>query len=220
MAIATEIMTQNSKKLQIVIVDDHPAILLGLSSMLSMHPELHVAAALSSGQQLFDLQLDSSPDLFLMDLRMPGMSGTDCIRTARMRFPNAHVLVITSFDMDEEIFRALAAGAHGFITKNASQEEMLQAIHKVCAGKRYLPHAIASKLSSRNQREQLSSRELEILALIAKGLTNKQIASQLSISQNTVRNHVNSIIGKLQVQDRTEAAVLALKQGILSMENI
>jgi two-component system NarL family response regulator len=211
---------QARNPIRIAIVDDHPAILIGLRSMLSMQPGLQVVATLSSGAQLNALLPDESPDLFLVDIRMPDVSGIECIQIIRCRYPEARILMITSYDLNEDVFRALEAGAAGYITKNAGKDEMLLAIQRIRAGKRYLSPAVAQKLRERGPRAAITTRELEILRFVAKGKTNRQIGEQLSISQITVRNHVNSLIAKLQAQDRTDAAVSALKLGLLHLEDI
>jgi len=209
-----------TETIRVAIVDDHPAVLVGLSNMLSTHREIEVVATFSSARQLSTVDPAMVVDVLLIDLRMPDVGGIEAIGLASSRFPLARILIISSYETDEEIFRAIRAGAAGYITKNAPQEEITLAIRRVKSGKRYLNPRLAKKLSDRLERDALTPREIEILHLVARGLTNRQIGAQFSISEHTARNHVNSIINKLQAQDRTEAAVLALKRGIIQLDAI
>jgi DNA-binding NarL/FixJ family response regulator len=157
------------------------------------------------------------PDLLLLDLRMPGMSGIDTLLALKAMKASARVIILTSFEMDENIYRAVQAGALGYLVKDTSQSQILEAITTVHSGKRYIPSQIAARLAERMMRSNLTAREVEILEMLAKGLTNKQIGTALSISDNTVRNHVNSIMEKMEVSDRTEAVAVAIQQGILQI---
>jgi len=219
----TESVPATSKaigQIRIAIIDDHPAVLVGLSNMLSTHAEIEVVATLSSANQLRQLEIEAGLDVLLIDLRMPDLGGIDSIAVARFHFPKTQILIISSYETDEEIFRAITAGAAGYITKNAPEEEIVHAIRRVKAGKRYLNPRLAKKLTERLSRDTLTTRELEILHQVARGLTNKQIGELFAISEHTARNHVNSIISKMQAQDRTEAAVMALKRGIIQLDSI
>jgi two-component system NarL family response regulator len=219
----TEPLSSPSKpvaQIRIAIVDDHPAVLVGLSNMLSTHAEIEVVATLSSSKQLKELEIEGGVDVLLIDLRMPDLGGIDSIAVAKLHFPKAQILIISSYETDEEIFRAITAGAAGYITKNAPQEEIVYAIRRVKAGKRYLNPRLANKLAERLTQDALTAREIEILHMVARGLTNKQIGQLFSISEHTARNHVNSIISKMHAQDRTEAAVMALKRGIIQLDSI
>lgn len=157
-------------------------------------------------------------DIVLLDLRMPGLNGIDTLLAIRRKAIPVHVIVLTSYETDEDIYRAVNAGAEGYLLKNASLREMVEAIRAVRAGNRYIPRRIASRLAERMTRSNLTARELEILKILTKGLTNKQIASALGISDNTVRNHINSIIEKLEVSDRTEASTTAIQRGIVDVD--
>ena len=154
----------------------------------------------------------------MLDLRMPGLNGIDTLLSIKRKAIPVHVIVLTSYETDEDIYRAIQAGAEGYLLKNTSQREMSDAIHAVCAGNRYIPRSIASRLAERMTRSDLTPRELEILKILAKGLTNKQIGHALGISDNTVRNHINSIIEKLEVSDRTEATKTAIQRGIIDVD--
>jgi len=155
----------------------------------------------------------------LLDLRMPGMSGIETLLGIKRAGYRARVIILTSFETDEDIYRAVQAGAQGYLLKDTSLKEMVEAIQTVHAAKRYIPRVIASRLAERMMRSDLTARELEILKMLSKGLTNKQIGHALGISDNTVKNHVNSIIEKLEVSDRTEAATTAIQRGLITVED-
>lgn len=203
--------------IRIMIIDDHPVVRAGLESMLSTQPGMDVVASASSGLEALALLETHTADVILMDLRMSGMSGLDAIRAINLRPDPPRILVLTSFDAEEDIYQSVGAGAHGYILKDTPQDRLLEAIHLVCAKKRYFPADIAARLIERMARSNLTPRERQVLHLVAKGLTNKEIGRVLGISDNTARNHVNSIIEKLEVSDRTEAATIAIRQGLVSM---
>ena len=186
--------------------------------MLATQPGLEVADSVSSGEEALDMLERQHLDIVLLDLRMPGMNGIDTLLAIKRKTIPVHVIVLTSYETDEDIYRAVNAGAEGYLLKNASLREMVEAIRAVRAGNRYIPRRIASRLAERMTRSNLTARELEVLKLLAKGLTNKQIASALGISDNTVRNHINSIIEKLEVSDRTEASTTAIQRGIIDVD--
>ncbi|MFP5227879.1 MAG: response regulator [Acidobacteriota bacterium] len=202
---------------RILIVDDHPVIQAGLMSMLSTHPEVRVMGSASSGEEALARMNEDMPDIVLLDLRMPGMTGIDVLHAMREKKLGARAIVLTSFETDENIYRAIQVGAQGYLLKDTSEREMLQAIAIVHAGRKYIPAQIAARLAERMMRSNLTTRELEILNMLAKGLTNKQIGRVLRISDNTVRNHVNSILDKMEVSDRTEAVAVAIQQGIIQV---
>jgi two-component system NarL family response regulator len=207
----------DSASIQIMIIDDHPVVRAGLASMLSTQPDMEVVASASGGREALTLLETITPDVILMDLRMSGMSGLDAIRAINLRPDPPRILVLTSFDTDEDIYQSVRAGAQGYILKDAPQDRLLEAIHLVSAKKRYLPADIAARLIERMARSNLTPREHQVLQFVAKGLTNKEIGRVFGISENTARNHVNSIIEKLEVSDRTEAVTIAMRQGLVSM---
>jgi two-component system, NarL family, response regulator len=201
---------------RILIVDDHPVVRAGLASMLSTHPDIEVVGSASNGEEAIALLETIAPDLILIDLRMPGMSGLETMRAIKLRKDPPRIIVLTSFDTDEDIYQAVGAGAQGYVLKSTSQDGLLEAIRLVRANKRYFPAHIAAQLTDRMARTDLTPREHQILQLVAKGLTNKEIGRAFGISDNTARNHVNNIIEKLEVSDRTEAATIAMRQGLVS----
>jgi len=185
--------------------------------MLSSLPGLAVCGSAAGGAEALELIEVEHPAIILLDLRMPGMSGIDLLRAMRALPAPPRPIVLTSYESDEEIYRAIEAGAQGYLLKNTPQGEMVAAIEAVHAGKHFIPPRIAARLAERMVRSTLTQRELEILEMVVRGLTNRQIGSALGISENTARNHINSIIRKLDVSGRTEAATAAIQQGLVRM---
>jgi two-component system, NarL family, response regulator len=206
------------RKIRLLLVDDHPVVREGLASLLGRQEDMAVVGSASSGEEAVALCATSRPDVVLMDLRMPGKGGVEATRVIADRFPKCSVLVLTTFDGDEEIYQALRAGARGYLLKDAHREELVDAIRGVYAGKRWIPPAVADKLAQRVAGSQLTSREVEILALVAAGNSNKRIAGRLGITEGTVKGHLNSILGKLAADDRTEAVTRAVRRGILRLD--
>lgn len=206
-----------SSPIRILIVDDHPVVLAGLTSMLSTQRDFEVVGSASEGEEALEVLRHQSADILMLDLRMPGMNGVDTLLAIRRERINVRAIILSSFDTDEDIYRCVQAGAQGYLLKGAPQADMIEAIHTVHAGRRYFPPRIAARLAERIMRSDLTTRELEVLEMLARGLTNKEIGNALRISGNTVRNHVNSIIDKLEVSDRTEAATTAIQRGIIEV---
>jgi DNA-binding NarL/FixJ family response regulator len=205
--------------IRILIVDDHPVVRAGLVSMLGMQAEIEVVGAAEDGAEALAMARQTSPDVLLLDLRMPGMSGVDTLLALKATDKSVRVIILTNYETDEDIYRAVQAGAQGYLLKNTTLREMVDAIRTVHAGKRYIPRHIAARLAERMVRTDLTARELEILKMLSKGPTNKQIGHALGISDNTVRNHVLRIIEKLEVSDRTEAATTAIQRGLISVDS-
>ena len=204
-----------SSAIRILIVDDHPIVRAGLGNMLDRQDGMTVVAELPGGCQAIDFIERSAADVVLLDLRMPGISGIETIRHLRRIAPDIRVIVLSSFEFDEEIHQAVEAGASGYLVKDMACEDIVRGIREVHAGNLYFPPRIAQHLADKKRRANLSPREREILELVAKGFTNKEIAAALSISQFAVRNHINHLTSKLEVSDRTEAAFFAIQTGIL-----
>jgi DNA-binding NarL/FixJ family response regulator len=207
---------QNSGIIRILIVDDHPVVCSGLTSMLSAEIGIEVVGSAASGEEALAIVQRDKPDIMLLDLRMPGMDGIGVLNALGRMEHTTRVVVLTSFDKEEDIYRAIRAGAQGYLLKDTTESEMVAAISVVHSGRRYIPRHIAARLADRLMRSDLTARELQTLELLAQGSTNKQIAGALNISDNTVRHHVNNIMEKLQVTDRTEAVATALRNGVLS----
>lgn len=205
--------------IRILIVDDHPVVRAGLASMLGTQAELELIGSAPSGEDALRMVEESRPDVVLLDLRMRGMSGVEVLLALKAAGRSARVIILTNYETDEDIYRAVQAGAQGYLLKDTSLREMVEAIRAVHAGRRYIPSHIASRLAERMVRTDLTARELEILKLLSKGPTNKQIGHALGISDHTVRNHVLKIIEKLEVADRTEAATTAIQRGLITVEN-
>ena len=210
---------QEGKCIRVLIADDHPVVRTGLTSMLNAQQQVEVIGTVSNGHDAVRAVQEQLPDVLLLDLRMPGMDGLETLRALKALHLRTRVIILSSFEADEDIYRSVQEGAMGYLLKDTSKSQMLEAIASVHAGKRYIKGQIASRLAERMLRSSLTTREHEIVEMIAKGLTNKQIASALSISDNTVRNHLNSIMEKLEVSDRTEAATTAIQQGIIRLSD-
>jgi len=207
------------KLIHILIIDDHPAVRVGLTSMLETQPDLEVIAAAASCEEALAVLLTKVVDLVLLDLRMPVTNGVETILRMKHAGHTARVIILTSFDTDEDIYGAVRAGAQGYLLKDASLKDMVEAIRAVHSGKKYLPREIAERLADRVMRPDLTARELDILKMVSKGLTNRDIGHARGISSFTVKNHVTSIIEKLGVSDRTEAATISIQKGIIQLEN-
>jgi len=191
---------------------------MGLSASLNVEPDIEVVGEAGTGEAAVDEFRYHLPDLVLMDVRLPGMSGAETTAAILREFPNARILMLSTHSGEEEVYRALQAGARGYVLKNIVREELLCAIREVIEGHRYVDPAVASVLAARVGHRALSSRELEVLRMVAKGLGNKEIAAALDIAEVTVKLHVSHVLQKLNVRDRTEAATAALQRGIISLE--
>jgi DNA-binding NarL/FixJ family response regulator len=204
--------------IRVLIVDDHMVVRMGLRSMIDTQPDMEVIGEASDGSEAVKLFQSYRPDITLMDLRMPIMGGVEATAAIREHFPDAHIILLTTYDGDEKIFRALQAGARSYVLKDVPRQEVLQTIRAVHQGQFCLSPAAAASLAQRMSGPQLSVREIEVLKLIVQGLSNKEIASALAVAEGTVKNHVNSLLTKLNVRDRTQAATTALRRGIVDLE--
>jgi len=203
--------------IKVLIVDDHPVVRIGLRTMLDSEDNISVIGMAESGSEAVKEVQRALPDVVLMDLRMPEMEGTKAISELRRIQPDLRILVLTNYESDEYIFRALQAGAMGYLLKSTPQAEIVAAVEMIHANRRCIPPSIKERLPEMIGREVLSQRELEVLTLVAMGKSNKEIAQSLSISDKTARNHVTSCLLKLGADDRTEAATTALKRGIIQL---
>jgi DNA-binding NarL/FixJ family response regulator len=210
-------MADPNKTIKVLIVDDHPVVRLGLRTMLESEERISVTGMAGSAKEAMTEVQRLQPDVVLMDLRMPEMEGHEAIAELRRIHPNIHILVLTNYEEDEYIFRALQAGAMGYLLKNTPQEEIVKAVEMVHENQRCVPPDIARRLMETISREELTQRELEVLKLVASGLTNKEIAGRLFISAKTARNHVASCLVKLRVNDRTEAVTTAVRRGLIRL---
>jgi DNA-binding NarL/FixJ family response regulator len=205
-------------KLKIMLVDDHYLVRMGLASIIALEPEMAVCAEASSGEQALPLYRQHRPDVTLMDLRLPGLSGSETTQAIRLEYPDARVIVLSTYISDEEIYTALQAGAMAYLTKSVQREELIETIRKAAAGRRHIPPEVAARLADRMSRSHLSCRERDVLRLLVGGKRNREIATALDIAEGTVKLHVSSILGKLGVVDRTEAVTVALQRGIVQLD--
>ena len=203
--------------IRVLVVDDHPVVRRGLHSMLDGESGISVVGMASCGKEGLQLAEKLNPDVVLLDLRMSDMGGVEVIHALRATRRDNKVLVLTNYQLDEDIFHAIEAGALGYLLKSASQEEVIEAIKAVSQGKRQIPNALAMRLAERMARTALSAREQEVLELVVQGLTNKEIARALCISDITARNHVINLLAKLDAKDRTEAATIAIRRGLVKL---
>jgi len=208
-------MTEQVAAIKVFIVDDHPVVRLGLKTMFDSEESISVIGMAGSGREAIREVQRLRPDVVLMDLRMPEMEGTEAIAELRRVQPDVRILVLTNYESDDYISRAIQAGALGYLLKSTPQEEIVKAVEQVSRNQRCVPPHIAQRLFDVIGRKSLSQRELEVLALVVKGLTNKEIAQQLFISDKTARNHVASCLEKLGASDRTEAATTAIVRGLI-----
>jgi two-component system, NarL family, response regulator len=206
-----------STKIRVLIVDDHSLVTEGLANIINYDPEMTVVAQAGDGQQAIDRYHEHQPDVTLMDLRMPGMGGVEAITAICAEFKSARIIVLTTYDGDEDIYRGLQAGAQGYLLKDAKPNELLNAIRIVHSGQQYVSSTVASKLVKRMNNPILSERELEVLRLIAQGLSNQDIGTALNIGESTVKSHVTHILNKLEVNDRTQAVIVGVKRGLVSL---
>lgn len=209
-----------SDPIRILVADDHNVVRQGLVALIKTVSDMTVVAEAADGQQAVELFRKHQPDVTIMDLRLPVMSGVDAITHIRRDFPSARILVLTTFDGDENIFRALQAGAKGYLLKDMFGDELMEAIRAVHAGKTRIPAPIAQRLAERMGGPSLTNRELEVLKLIVAGKSNKDIGNELSISEATVKTHINNLLSKLGVSDRTQAATTALQRGIVELPEV
>ena len=205
-------------RIRIMVIDDQAVVRQGFVSLINTVADMVVIAEGTNGQQAIELFRQHQPDITLMDLRMPVISGVDAIARIRQEFPGARIIVLTTYDGDEDIYRSLQAGAQGYLLKDMFFEELERAIRRVHAGSRLIPGPVAERLAERMSGSDLTGRELEVLEQIARGRSNKEIAGLLNISEATVKSHINNLLSKLGVTDRTQAATTALQRGLVHFD--
>ncbi len=210
--------------MKVIICDDQAIVRDGLEMLLRLEKDIEVIAVARDGEEALELVEKDQPDIVLMDLKMPGMNGVEATRRIRARYPDVIVLVLTTFDDDEWVFDAVRAGASGYLLKDTPREQVVEALHGTLAGKSFIDPQVAGKLLAQVASQQenpasavkdkLSERELDVLRLLARGFTNAEIAAHLHLAEGTVRNHVSAIFNKLDVSDRTQAAIIAIRHGL------
>jgi len=208
-------VNMKNEKIRVLIVDDHPVVREGLAAIVSREPDMTVVAQAQSGYEAIDLFRRFEPGLTLLDLSLPDISGVEVIASLLPVFPGARFLILSVFDGNEDIYRALKAGALGYLLKDARSQELLHAMREIFAGRRYLPGSVASKLAERISEDYLTPREYDVLHLMAEGKSNQSIADELNLTEGTVKTHVTNILEKLKVTSRSQAIVEALRRGIV-----
>ena len=206
-----------TKQFRCLVVDDHPVVRAGLVALISEQSDMTVVAEAANGQAAIEAFRQHLPDVTLMDLRMPVMSGSEAVAALRREFPASRFIILTTYEGEEDISAALRAGAQGYVLKGMTGDELLYAVRRVAQGFRYIPQAVTERLDGSIYASRLTSRETQVLQLIVKGLSNREIAAQLGITEGTVKSFVNSILGKLGVRDRTQAVTAALRRGLVHL---
>lgn len=206
------------KKIRILIVDDHSLMRIGLCTSINVETDMSVVAEASTGSQALELYAKHHPDVVLMDVRLPGSNGDQVTAELCLRHPEARVIMLSTYDGHEDIFRCIQAGARSYLSKDIPLDELLLAIRSVHAGQNYLPPAISARLVERMHTPELSGRELDVLRQIVKGRSNKEVAGILSIAETTVKDHVSNILAKLRASDRTQASTIAIQRGIVHLD--
>lgn len=209
-----------SAPIRVLVVEDHNVVRQGLIALLGVVENLQVVGEAADGVEAIAQFRKLQPDITLVDLRLPRMGGVEVIQRLRVESPQARFIVLTTYDGDEDIYRALKAGAKAYLLKGMSSEELIATIRAVHAGKSHIPPAIAERLAERMGSEDLTQREFEVLEQIVSGKSNKEIATELDVSESTVKTHINSLLSKLGVTDRTQAATTALRRGIVPLESL
>ena len=204
--------------ISVMIVEDHPTFRMGLAALIESQPDMNVTEQFPSGEAVLAAYLPGAASVVLMDLRLPGIGGVETLIGLRARDPEVRVIVLTTYEADEDVFRAMQSGARSYLLKDMSTEEIAGTIRSVERGGTELPPRIAERLAARAQREDLTPREREVLQLLVRGRSNKEIGAQLYISDETVKSHLKTLFAKLNVRDRTDAAICAVRQGIVHLE--
>jgi DNA-binding NarL/FixJ family response regulator len=210
--------TGTAQRIRVLVADDHPVVRTGLSAVIVEQGDLELVAEAENGERAVALFREHQPDVVLMDLRMPVMDGVEAIRTITAEFPGARILALTTYEGDADIRRALEAGARGYLLKDMLLTEVISAVRAVRRGERVIPTAVATRLAEFPERSELSEREIEVIQLVARGLSNKEVARAIGRTDETVKIHLKNIFAKLDVADRTEAVTVALTRGLIHLD--
>jgi two-component system, NarL family, response regulator len=210
-------MATAAAQISVLIVDDHPVVQEGLRAMISAEPDMKVVGIAGSGMEGVKAYFELRPAIVLMDLMLPDISGREAIQRICAKSGNAQIIVLTTVDGDEEIYRSLEAGARGYLLKDMVRKDLIRAIREVHTGSRYIPPQVGARIAENFPRPDLTAREVEVLQLIASGLRNKEVAFKLDVSEATVNSHIKHILSKLNVTDRTHAVVVALRRGVIRL---
>ncbi|MEM9089914.1 MAG: response regulator transcription factor [Cyanobacteria bacterium P01_F01_bin.53] len=213
-------MTSDLSPIQVLVVEDHNVVREGIVAILNQQENITVIAEAKNGREAIALHATHQPDITLMDLRMPKMEGLDAIVKIREASPNARIIILTTYDTDEDIYRGLQAGARGYLLKDATAKDLAKAVRQVHKGKRFIPSNVAMKLADRMETDELTNRERDVLQLMVLGSSTAGLAEALNISEGTVKFHVGHIFQKLGVNDRTQAVVVALRRGLVRLEEL
>lgn len=208
---------KDARTIRVLIADDHYVVRMGLIALVNTEPDMEVVGEAADGNQAVEMFQRFNPNLVLMDLRMPVKDGIAATKEIRRKHPDARVLMLTTYDGDTDIHRAIEAGAQGYVLKNSTGDKLIPALRAVAGGEKWIPKEIATRLAARKLFEELTPRELQVLQEMSKGLANKEIGDVLKITEHTVKDHLKNILGKLRVADRTEAVTVALQRGIIQL---
>ncbi|MEL6160998.1 MAG: response regulator transcription factor [Cyanobacteria bacterium J06623_5] len=204
--------------IQVLVVEDHNVVRQGIVAILNQQENIEVVAEAKNGKEAIALHATYQPDITLMDLRMPQMEGLEAIISIRQASPKARIIILTTYDTDEDIYSGLQAGARGYLLKDATAQELTNAVRQVHTGKRYIPSNVAMKLADRMENDELTNREVDVLQMMVQGSSTAKLSQALNISEGTVKFHVNNILQKLNARDRTQAVVIALQRGIVRLK--
>ena len=210
-------LMSDSIRIRVLTADDHPLLQEGIAGLINMEPDMELVAQAATGGEAIEKFKEHRPDITLMDLQMPDMNGIDAMIAIRSEFPQARIVVLTTYKGDVQVMRALKAGAQGYLLKGSVHKELVDTIRAVHAGNKRIPPEVAAELADHAGQEQLTAREIQVLQLIAAGNANKQIASDLSVTEETIKSHVTNILAKLGASDRTHAVTIGIKRGIIEL---
>jgi two-component system NarL family response regulator len=208
---------KKAARIRVLVVDDHSSVRKGIAALIQCEPDMEVVADTGDGLEAVNLYRRVKPDVVLMDLRLPGMGGVEATMAIRKEFPVARIIILTTFDTDEDIYRAIQSGAKSYLLKDAPDDELPAMIRAVFKGEEKLPSRVAELLAKRRERADLTPREIDVLNLLVKGRSNKEISSALTVSEDTVKAHLKGLFSKLEVRDRTEAVISAIQHGIVHL---